>query len=473
MFHKRSWILGLLLFVGLPGCDGGANPADAQSDDGEAGTLAVAGGAAGVSGRLGGASGASGATWTEEQPCGPIDPTLADRDAGELFDYPHVPIFDLYLPDADWNALQENAIEEEYTEAEACFEGRSLGTVGLRFKGSYGTLYGCFDEQGNMICPRLSMKLKFDKYVERQRFFGLKRLVFNANRWDDTRMKERLAYDLYHAVGITAPRAAWAVVRVNGKSYGLYGMVEQIDGRFTADRWPDHPDGNVYKELWPTDTRSDALLSALRTNEEIGDVSDFEAFSTAFTEADEGDRLGVLGAFTDLDYWARYMAVDEAILSYDGVTYFWTDGAERHNHNYYFYADAPGHFTIVPWDVESTFWINPDHAAPHWTELPEDCDLTYPYWGGLASAPGCDPVFRALNVDHGAWRAAMQDILDGPFALDDMLVTIERYRDFVGEAARAKETPTMYAGFDRAVEEMKSVIPNLRERMEDLIADTE
>ncbi len=400
------------------------------------------------------------------------DLSLADADAQELFDFDQVPVFDLYLPEDEWELLQANAMQEQYTEADACFNGRGIGKVGLRFKGSYGTLYECF-EGGKLVCPRLSMKLKFNKYDESLRFFGLKRLNFNANRYDDSRMKERLAYDLYREMGIIAPRAAWAVVKVNGQSYGLYGMVEQIDGRFTADRWSDYPDGNLYKELWPTDTNADTAVSALRTNEEAPDVNSFVKFAEDFTSADEEDLMETLGKYMDLDHWARYMAVDEAILSYDGIIYFWTDGVTRHNHNYYIYEDKPGHFTLIPWDVESSFWINPDHAAPHWTLLPEDCNQTYPYWGGLASAPGCDPVFKAINTDRSAWRAAVRELLDGPFAVDKMTETIDRYAELIGEEARKPETPTMYGTFDGTIPYLKSQIPELRKRLENLLAADE
>ena len=421
------------------------------------------------SGEAGAFGGTTGATRCDE------DPTIALQDADALFGYDHVPTFDLSLPQETWDNLLVNAVDEQWEQVDACFEGRWIGTIALRFKGSYGTLYNCFDPSGALICPRLSMKLKFSEYDEKLSFFGLKRLNFHANRFDDSRMKEKLAYDLYRAVGITAPRAAWAVVRVNGESLGLYGMVEELDGRFTEDRWPEHPNGNLYKELWPTDTNVSDITAALKTNEDDGDVSRFVAFSQAVTAAENDSGVfNALGQFSDLDHWARYMAVDDAIASYDGVTYFYTDnGTWSHNHNYYFYEDAPSHFTLVPWDVESTFWINPNHEAPHWTELPEDCSLTYAYWDGLATAPGCDPVFRALNLQVDSWRAAARQLLDGPFAEDRMLAAIDSHKAFIGEHARAEATPAMYGTFDGAVAGMRSAIPLLRQRLEDLIAPSQ
>jgi hypothetical protein len=285
-------------------------------------------------------------------------------------------------------------------------------------------------------------------------------------------MKEKLAYDLYRAMDLPAPRASWAVLKVNGQSYGLYGMVEEIDGTFTKDRWPDYPDGNLYKEICPTDTDPAFILAGLKTNEDVGDVSSFVEFGEAVSAAGAPEAVReVLARHTDLEHFARYMAVDEAILSLDGVTYFYTDdGLWFHNHNYYFYEDSPGHFTLLPWDVESSFWINPDHAAPHWLERPEDCTTMYPYWGGFAVAPACDAVLQALATDLDPWRDAMQELLDGPFSLEEMNANIDRHVALIEAEALKSETPTMYAPFPFAVEDLRSTIPQLRERMELLVA---
>lgn len=404
-------------------------------------------------------------------PCGARDLALRTASAAELFAATKVPVFDLVLPAADWAALKVHARDEQFVPAQACYDGRSLGTVGLRFKGSYGSLFECFDDLGNLTCPRLSMKLKLDEYVPGQRFFGLKRLNFNAYLHDDSRMKEKLAYDLFRAMGIVVPRSAWAVVRVNGESQGLFGMVEPVDGRFTADRWPANPDGNLYKELWPTHASDAQIAAALETNEETADLSGYRGFAQAFMATDDASALPTLASYMDLDYVARFMAVEDAVVSYDGVTYFFTDRVNTNNHNYFVYEESPTRFTLIPWDVESTFWIDPNHAAPHWTVIPADCSTTYPYWGGLAYAPACDRVFRALVTDLPRWRAAARALLDGPFATETMVAAIDRYTRLLADAAHADPTPPKYATFDQAVAGLKSSIPALRARLETLIAE--
>jgi hypothetical protein len=109
-------------------------------------------------------------------------------------------------------------------------------------------------------------------------------------------------------------------------------------------------------------------------------------------------------------------------------------------------------------------------GASRRTVVPSDCSLTYPYWGMLAYAPACDRVFQALDTDLRRWRAAARAVLDGPFALDKMVAAINRYASVIGDAARADPTPTKYTTFDQAVAGLRTVLPDMRARLEKLIA---
>jgi hypothetical protein len=124
----------------------------------------------GGAGEAPGAAGSAGAAGAVEGRCGQVDPALAEADAAELFAAPRVPTFDFYLPPATWDELQAHAEDEVYAEVEGCFEGRGLGHVGLRFKGSYGSLYECAGSLGEGECRKLSLKVKFDEYAPDQRF---------------------------------------------------------------------------------------------------------------------------------------------------------------------------------------------------------------------------------------------------------------------------------------------------------------
>lgn len=405
-------------------------------------------------------------------PCGQVDPSLKDKNAADLFAYPKVPTFDLALPAEAWAELKAHACDEKYVEAQACFEGQAIGPVGLRFKGSYGSLYNCFDSTGKNTCRKLGMKLKFDKYDPELRFYGQKRLNFHSYRYDDSYLKERLAYDLYAAMDVVSPRAAWAVLRVNGEAQGLFGMVEDVDGRFTNTRWPENGDGNLYKELWPGQTDAEDIQSHLETNEDLGQIGNFAAFSQAIKSAAPEQLRETMGTFTDLGYWARYMAVDDAIANYDGITTYYTSGAadEAGNHNFYLYEESANRFTIIPWDLEATLsTVSGFGYVPPWQTTPADCSVTYRAWADSklrVMAPGCDPVFRALNADLTAYHAEARRLLDGPFAEATMQGNVDRLASFIRAEAAADTHGPGADKFEQAVGFLRQDIPKLRARLE-------
>ncbi len=455
---------------GMWACGSSVQPtAPPDQDDGGAAGALGRGGSQGVGGSVDAAAG--------ENPCGATDSSLEKKDATELFGASGIAAFDLYLPDEAWRDLRANARLEEYTPAQACFQGKAIGVVGLRFKGSYGSLYNCFDESGQNTCRKLGMKLKFDEYASGQRFFGLKRLNLQGYRYDDSYLKERLSYDLYREMNLAAPRATWALVRVNGEAQGLFGMVEQIDGRFTSDRWPDDGDGNLFKEIWPGQEDATWIRQHLETNKDTGDLSVFQGFSSALNSAPEAELRSTLARFMDLDGWAAYMAVDDAIANFDGITTYYTSGTpdQAGNHNFYLYQHANGTFTLIPWDLESTFYLAPEFAdIPPWRAVPTDCNLTYPVWSGDSRvvAPGCNRVFRALSSNLDAYRAAGQRLLDGPFAVDRMLGKIDALASSIRAEAAADPHGPGAAEFENGVTYLRSQMPKLHARLAHMLSGT-
>ena len=458
-------VLGIVTLSMLSACDGGAPGVGIIGTGGKGSQGSSAGGA----GQFVDDSGIP-------NPCGTVDTSLKKEDSAELFGISKIPTFDLYLPADAWESLKANARDEQYVEAQLCFERKAIGLVGLRFKGSYGSLYDCFDANGNNTCRKLSMKIKFDEYDQDLRLYGIKRLNFQGYHYDDSYMKEHLSYDLYRAMDIVAPRASWALLRVNDDPQGLFGMVEDIDGRFTDDRWPGNGNGNLYKEVWPGQSDQSRVLQQLQTNTDTGDVSAFMAFSQALSAVSSpNDLRSVLGSYTDLDYWARYMAVDDAIANFDGITTYYITGSsdQAGNHNFYFYQEATNKFTIIPWDLESTLSLTSNFGnVPYWQTVPADCSQEYLVWGGplYVIAPGCNRVFQALAADPSSWRAAAQQLLDGPFAEAQMDQNIDTLAAFIRTEAAADPHGPGASAFESAVAFQKQEIPNLRRRLQHFLS---
>jgi spore coat protein H len=405
----------------------------------------------------------------DSNPCRESDAALAEQSADVLFGAEDIPDFELYLPAADWTELKVHARDEEYTTATACFRGRLVGEVGLRFKGSLGTLSQCFDPSGIQVCPKLSLKVKFDEVDPTLRFFRQKRLNFHALTNDPSKLHDRLSYDLYREMGVIAPRASWAVISVNGESQGLYGMVEEIDGRFAADRWPGAGDGELFKESWPNSPEPAFYSEHLTTH---SDTSGADELATLASElATAGDRgRETLARYMDLDYLARYLAVDDAINNWDGATMFYWDEAQpfgSKNHNFYLYREQERAFYwLLPWDLDNTFGLLPltTVSGQHWTRSPGVCATQRSGVTDSGRPAACDPLFRAAAAELREYRSQVEELLAGPLAaaLDQR---IAEFSARIDAAVRADPLGPTYEAWQASIQELKGDLPVLRERL--------
>jgi spore coat protein H len=399
-------------------------------------------------------------------PVEPIGPPVPDD--GEqtwVFDPSAVHTYELTLDPEVWAALQLNARDEEYAEANLVAAGRSLGSVGLRFKGSLGTLASCFADDGTPRCEKLSMKVKFDEYVEEQRFLGLKRINFNSMLFDDTLMHERLAYRVYREMGVVAPRSAHARLIINGEDWGVFSLVEDVDGRFT-DHHFEGGDGNLYKEAWPGNADGDVLADALETNEEVADHSGFLDFQSSLLGAAPGELAGVLEQYLNVDTTLAYLAVDRALTNWDGVTAFYCYGDDYcENHNYFWYQDElEPRFVLIPWDLDNTFEASPLTGVPDLFEATADCTTIYEAMGRSLRASGCDPLLGGLVAsDSARYSAQLDRLLEGPFApgvLEGWIDELEaQLTPEVASDARGPDLST----FEAAVSRLRNSVERLRE----------
>ena len=330
-----------------------------------------------------------------------------------------------------WANLIANATREEYVPAALAVAGVPLGMVGVRFKGSDGSLLTCFRE-GRQICPKAALKLKFDHVDPKQRLFGLKRLNLNSFTEDTSLMHERLAFELYHQLDIPAPRSAHARVTLNGEVLGLYLAVEEIDGRFTADRWPGLGDGNLYKEIWPGNAQTADFPRALKTNEEKPDHRVLSVLNNLVKTANPRDLGLILDEWLDVDYLMRYLAVDDAIVNWDGLRTFYCDqsGQSCGNHNYDWYQDpSKNHFWLLPWDLSMTFRLyDPFGSVPRWNATGVDCATRGRTPDGVPLRPAaCDRVLStAAQVGRPTYLQARRTLAARWDALNPVAL-IERW----------------------------------------------
>jgi hypothetical protein len=126
-------------------------------------------------------------------------------------------------------------------------DGYSHPNVGVRLKG----LSSLLTPQDGSIDPtgKYPLKIDFNRFGG-ERYKGLDKLSLSNLSSDRSFMHEQLASRVYAAMGVPAPRTAYAKVTIDGVYIGVYILVQPLDERFlkehygTAD-WAD--DGNLYK----------------------------------------------------------------------------------------------------------------------------------------------------------------------------------------------------------------------------------
>jgi hypothetical protein len=348
---------------------------------------------------------------------------------------------------------------------------------------------------GNVdVCQRFSMKLDFNEYDESARLDGLKKLNLHAMSADPSKMRERLGYSLYRSMDLLAPRAVHARVYINGEYHGLFAAVEEVDGRFTTNRFPASGDGNLYKEIWPAApiTSADAK-EALRTNEDPPDVSDFLAFRDAVVASTETDFATKMAPYVDFDYLARFIVVNRAINDFDGVMAFYFGwGPPPANHNLYWYHDtSSGRFMLIPWDLDKTFWYpepnfwsdnapNGLNVTPNWNVVTNNCNGYVAWFDNLGDPYGmmaidCDPLMRLLRGQiYDRQKAIADAFIAGSFSEQNVKAKLDAWRGQIATAI--DEDPLLdgtqwQASVDALIASLPQLQGNLSLMMNGLIAE--
>lgn len=366
----------------------------------------------------------------------PEGPRWASGEPEALFAQDALHTFEIDLPTEALERLDADPAAEEYEEGRLTFDGEVIEPIGVRYKGSVGAFVGCtaspsmLAPTGPKTCTKLSMKLKINWDDPEREFYGQRRIQLHAQNLDSTLMHERLGYWLFREMGVAAPRSTHARVIVNGEYLGVFALTEEIDGRFTRERFSDGT-GNLYKEVWPVradgTTQSDeAFLAGLETNEDDGPSAEIiSTFARELLAAPEADRVGVLERWTDLQTLLTTIVVDRAIRHDDGPLH-WYCLPECEPHNFYWYENPTDRtLTLIPWDLDNAF----DALIPGsgvgsfiaigdpWGSITNDCQ---PFPFGAFNLPqrsaACDPLLGALATLDEEYDQIRADLLDGPFS---------------------------------------------------------
>ncbi len=263
-------------------------------------------------------------------------PPTSDDPSDRLFQTERVQRLQLTIPGRSWASLED----EPYLEVPAslAFEGAWFPLVGVRIKGQLGSL--------RELDEKVALKVDLNEYEDHE-LRGLTMLTLNNMVQDPSYVHEHLAYSVYRAAGIPAPRVGWVWLEVNGEDLGLYLLVESIDERFLA-RWYADPSGHLYEGSYGQDFDHDDIEDL--EYDEGPDPEDREALQAVADILDEAPTeagLARLRERVDVDEFVLNMAIEALILHWDGYTT---------SNNWRFYLDpVSGRFQIIPWGTDQTF----------------------------------------------------------------------------------------------------------------------
>lgn len=329
------------------------------------------------------------------------------------------------ISDENWQDILDNPLDEEYHETAITFNGVTLDSVAIRTKGG-----SSLRNVANSSSDRYSFKVDINEYVSGQKFFGLKKFTLQNSFNDPSYMREVIAYDLMDEMGVPTPEHAYVNFYVNGELFGLYLMVEAIDGEFVEKHFANSngdlykPDGTGSDLLWLGDDIQSYTDINLQTNE---DTTDNGAFINFVESLDDGETSAI-----DIDTLLRYMSVSTSLSNLDSY-----HGPLAHN--YYIYDDD-GVFSILPWDFNESFGtFNMDCNSVDVRELYID----EPVSGALSERPLIANVFaEQSNLD--TYHGYLTQLINGSLSSNTFNARVNEIADLIRE--HVQNDPTSFYG---------------------------
>jgi spore coat protein H len=253
----------------------------------------------------------------------------------------------------EWHKSSGFGLEFPWAHADLTTGGKTYKNVGIRYKGngSYAT---------SVDALKRNLKIEIDHYDKDQRVHGIRTLTLNAGAVDASRLREALAYSVFRAAKVPAPRTAFAAVMltVPGKYdkelLGLYTLVEQVNKEFLKTHFKD----NSGLLLKPERTRGIDYLGDDWAKYKARyfpkrDATDMEiahliAFAKLVSKSDDETFRKEIGTYLDIDNFLRFIAVNTMMPNTDS---FLTTG-----HNFYMYLHPKTNkLHFMPWDLDISF----------------------------------------------------------------------------------------------------------------------
>jgi hypothetical protein len=298
--------------------------------------------------------------------------------------------------------------------------------------------------------------------VTGQTFLGLTDVVLRNNTQDPSNMRERLSMALFDRLGVFASRESYARFYVNDEYMGLYTVVEMIDERFLARRFP-ASDGYLFSYDYPAtaapyyfeDRGSDpATYVPMPFKPENHDADPqpevVAQMVAAVNRSSDAVFTQAVSEYLNLPALIRQVAIETYLGDNDGFLGAWG------MNNLYLYRLATSHaFTFLPWDKSNAFLAGVRGSI--WRGI---LDVPPEMQNVLVRRALARPEWLTLYLDTLVECARVTDEVDGS-GTGWLTREIERqYHDIHDAVWLDTKKPFTNAEFEQAVEDLRDIARN-------------
>jgi hypothetical protein len=295
-------------------------------------------------------------------------------------------------------------------------EGSAVYTnVAVHLKGGAGSF--------RSVDQKPALTLNFDKFADGQRFHGLRKIHLNNSVQDPSYLCEEISRELFLAAGVPVPRAAHAIVQLNGRRLGLYVLVEGWNKQFLKRHFK-NPNGNLWDGGFAKDITNPLDVNS---GDQPADRSPLDRVVKAAQEANLDRRLARLGEVLDLDRFLSFIAMEVMLAHWDGYA------LNRNNYRVFHDLDS-GRVVFLPHGLDQMFGV--------WRAKP-DSSITPQLKGLVARAVVQVPDGRRRFLNR------MSQLLTNAFQIQVVTNRIHELAAQVRPSIAAR--PAEATSFDRAV----------------------
>ena len=212
-------------------------------------------------------------------------------------------VMEINIISDEWDSLMQNATSKPWVSCDIEIDGERFENVGIKTKGNTS-----LSQIAQTDTERYSLKVKFDKYVDGQSYYGLDKLALNNIYSDNTYLKEYISYDLFQFMDVPGSLCRFTKITVNGEYYGFYIAIEDPDDSFIERNYGEDNSIKAYKP------------EAMEMNgkDGIGDMPKGDMFSSMLTITDKnGNEVDISEIIEDITKIKSFTLSDGTEITLD------------------------------------------------------------------------------------------------------------------------------------------------------------